>query len=117
QQQARIFKEFRQLDPSAGGVGLGLYIAQSILRSMGAELNLDSSIGQGATFSFEIRVAAVDDEVIDWTAPTSLPGRTSARLQSAKPDPVPPAHERSKLAILAQGGHLTDIERWLQVAL
>src|SRR5690606_36915240 len=91
--KARIFKEFRQLDPKTDGVGLGLYIAQSILRSMGAELHLESSIGEGATFRFEILVAAVGNEVIAWTAPATLPDRDFARerLAASTPSSLGPA--------------------------
>lgn len=135
--QAQIFKEFRQLEPNSAGVGLGLYIAQSILRSMGAELSLDSSIGQGARFSFTINVAAADDHVVNWTAPATLPLQDTAALNavdaisSPTPSvastaglasrnlsvPMPPAHLRSELAIMARDGHLSDIESWLRVTM
>ncbi|WP_083851250.1 ATP-binding protein [Pusillimonas noertemannii] len=127
--QTQIFEEFRQLDPDSAGVGLGLHIAQSILQTMGGRLSLDSSTGNGSTFSFEIEVKPVDDEVATWSAPQLLPAdrpiggapaparAASASMQAAEPEHVtamPPPHVRSELALMAKNGQLSDIESWLE---
>ena len=56
----KIFGAFNQADSSTtkkyGGTGLGLSISQSILNMMGSELQLDSQIGTGSTFFFDIEV-------------------------------------------------------------
>lgn len=56
----KIFGAFNQADSSTtkkyGGTGLGLSISQSILRMMGSELQVDSQIGTGSTFYFDLEV-------------------------------------------------------------
>ena len=55
--QARIFDKFERLDPSDGaGTGLGLYIARRLARAMGGDLAVDSAPGQGARFTFTLRL-------------------------------------------------------------
>ncbi|MBH0237401.1 PAS domain-containing hybrid sensor histidine kinase/response regulator [Methylobrevis albus] len=58
----RIFREFEQADPGParafGGTGLGLAIARRLVRLMGGEIRLDSAVGAGACFSFEIAADA-----------------------------------------------------------
>ncbi|WP_164076171.1 response regulator [Flavimarina sp. Hel_I_48] len=53
-----IFKEFNQIE-SPGierkmGTGLGLPIVQKILRKMNSEISVESELGKGSTFSFDI---------------------------------------------------------------
>ena len=59
--QARIFTGFSQAEASTtrrfGGTGLGLAICQRLVGLMGGELRLDSALGQGSTFHFQIRLA------------------------------------------------------------
>jgi CheY-like chemotaxis protein len=56
--QDRIFLPFAQADASAsrqhGGVGLGLSIAQELIRRMGGQLSLESKLGQGSRFWFSL---------------------------------------------------------------
>ena len=56
--QARIFLDFEQADTSSsrkfGGTGLGLAISRRIIERMDGTLGVDSSPGQGASFSFTI---------------------------------------------------------------
>jgi signal transduction histidine kinase len=53
--QARIFEEFHQLDGSAerqfGGVGLGLAVVRRLTEAVGAQVELTSEPGKGATFA------------------------------------------------------------------
>jgi signal transduction histidine kinase len=53
-----IFEQFTQADQSAtrsrGGAGLGLAISRKLVRMMGGTLDLESTFGEGSTFSVEL---------------------------------------------------------------
>lgn len=55
---AELFNPFNQADKSTGrlygGTGLGLTIAKSLVSMMGGELGVDSELGQGSRFFFEL---------------------------------------------------------------
>ncbi|PHI20823.1 hypothetical protein CEQ90_05525 [Lewinellaceae bacterium SD302] len=56
---ARILQPFGQLNNQQSEVsssGLGLSITQSLLKALGSELNIESKIGVGSKFSFELLV-------------------------------------------------------------
>ena len=46
----RIFERFERAHPKEGGTGLGLAISRRLARSMGGDVTLDSSPGDGARF-------------------------------------------------------------------
>ena len=53
--QERIFARFEQARgraPTAGGFGVGLWVAREVARGMGGDVEVESRPGAGATFSF-----------------------------------------------------------------
>jgi PAS domain S-box-containing protein len=58
EQLAEIGRPFTQADASIGrrfgGTGLGLAITQQLLERMGGQLGIESTLGSGSTFSFEL---------------------------------------------------------------
>ncbi len=61
EKQQRIFDAFTQEDSSVskryGGTGLGLTISNNILKYMGSSLSLNSEVGKGSVFYFDLEVA------------------------------------------------------------
>ncbi|MEL6546983.1 MAG: ATP-binding protein, partial [Myxococcota bacterium] len=57
-QQAVIFERFSQADTEAtsllAGTGLGLAITAAIAKKMGGEVGVESTLGQGALFWFQV---------------------------------------------------------------
>ncbi|MBE9060815.1 PAS domain S-box protein [cf. Phormidesmis sp. LEGE 11477] len=64
--QAHLFEAFVQTQSglsASDGTGLGLAISHEYIRLLGGNLTVDSQLGKGSTFSFDIPVAAVNSEL------------------------------------------------------
>ena len=74
----KIFDPFYQVSSGTtrkfGGTGLGTSIARQIIDLMGGQLHLESSLGKGSCFSFELRAAKAPAPVpeTEETAPTRV---------------------------------------------
>ena len=62
-QQERLFLPFEQVTEAArrfGGTGLGLTISRQLVRLMGGDIQVESRLGQGSRFRFELELPVVD---------------------------------------------------------
>ena len=64
EQMSRVFEPFVQADSSTkreyGGTGLGLAIAKRLIEAMGSNLHVQSAVGVGSKFSFDLKLPLVD---------------------------------------------------------
>lgn len=54
EKKALVFERFQKLDEFAQGTGLGLAICQSIIKTFGGDISLESTVGKGSTFTIAL---------------------------------------------------------------
>ncbi len=86
EQKARLFKPFTQGDSSVtrhfGGTGLGLAISQRLAKMLGGTITVNSTEGQGSTFS--LTIATGDIQGVDMIKPMAMiqPNQDEAPITS-----------------------------------
>jgi len=96
--QEEIFEAFKQIDPSTsrqiGGTGIGLNVTKQLVELHGGQLEVESTIGVGSTFSFTLQateaagIIPVDEEK-EFMGPVVAVNRPSiapAKVMSHKGD-------------------------------
>lgn len=118
EEQSKLFTAFRQIQAVNGSTGLGLFIAQRIVNTMGGDLRVSSAPNRGTSFSFELIAPAAENADASPPNVAQLASGGSTQILPRREYPfaftVPPESDRRELALLAKDGRLTDIERWIE---
>lgn len=72
----RLFQKFEQEDSSTsrrfGGTGLGLAISRQLVELMDGQLEVESKLDQGSTFSFSLTMEVADQDIDQEVVPVDL---------------------------------------------
>jgi CheY-like chemotaxis protein len=109
-----LFEPFRQVDSSltrtAGGTGLGLPIARSLMELMGGELTVQSQVNVGSTFSITIPTEpiAADKPEDEAPAPIAAPVRSSVPATGPLSLPSMPVDLKRQIVVIEDNPDMVD---------
>ena len=92
EQQAKLFQSFTQAERSTtrtyGGSGLGLAISRQLVEAMGGAIGVESELGRGSTFWFEVSFELRDSVVVAERAAVKSTSVLPLRVLVAEDVPV-----------------------------
>lgn len=90
-QLERIFQPFEQagdLMKHAGGTGLGLAISRQLVRKLGGDIEVESQLGVGSIFRFELAMATVEADASEMSVNGKIIGYAGSRQRILVVDDV-----------------------------
>jgi signal transduction histidine kinase/DNA-binding NarL/FixJ family response regulator len=90
-QLEKVFRPFEQVGDErhrAGGTGLGLSISRQLIRLMGSEIQVESTLGQGSCFSFDLPALLVDSAQTESQISGQVTGYEGPRMRVQVVDDV-----------------------------
>lgn len=107
--RSKLFQKFSQVDTTIarryGGTDLGLAVCKSLVDLMAGDIGVDSTLGQGSTFWFEVALPEAK-AVLERAQPTNAPRHAGAPVLVVDDNTV---NSRLLVALLARMGHTADV--------
>ena len=112
--QTKLFQRFTQAEGSTtrrfGGTGLGLAISKQLVEMMGGAISLDSTPGQGSTFSFTVRLSEAKGFVpSEEVKPQARAGSLSANRGHILVAEDNPINQKVALHLLRRLGYSVEV--------
>ncbi|MEW5728931.1 MAG: ATP-binding protein [Pseudomonadota bacterium] len=105
----KLFAEFSQIDGSIsrrfGGTGLGLAISRRLVSLMGGDIAVESELGRGSTFRFQLPLPAAATQTVA-TAEAPIDRLPPLAILLAEDNPV---NQKVAATLLARHGHSVTV--------